>query len=180
MIRHILMVSAMLAGTLVAQNFQRQARMVGGGDRDHGKCTIEVVVDDAAEVEIRGTSANLRTLAGQAAEWRRFECNAPFPPNPSDFRFAGVDGRGRQTLVRDPRNGGAAVVRIEDPASGREGYTFDIFWSLRGGGSYAPPPPERREDDRERRGEYRNGDYYKRLTIGWDRTKPSESARMPW
>jgi hypothetical protein len=32
--------------------------------------------------------------------------------------------------VQDPRNGrGFAVVRIEDPQGGREGYTFDIEWS---------------------------------------------------
>ena len=31
------------------------------------------------------------------------------PRNPGDFRFAGVDGRGRQSLVRDPRGGGPAV-----------------------------------------------------------------------
>ena len=47
---------------------------------------------------------------------------------PRGFRFAGVDGRGRQELVRDPRNGGAAVVRIEDSQGGSEGYTFDLFW----------------------------------------------------
>jgi uncharacterized protein YfkK (UPF0435 family) len=39
-----------------------------------------------------------------------------------------VDGRGRQELVRDPRNGGAAVVRIEDPDNGSEGYTFNVSW----------------------------------------------------
>ena len=51
------------------------------------------------------------------------------PANPADFRFAGVDGRGGQTLVRDPRNNrGTAVVEIEDPDSGAEGYTFDLFW----------------------------------------------------
>ena len=53
---------------------------------------------------------------------------------PLDFRFTGVDGRGRQTLIREPRSSrGAAVIRIEDPQSGREGYTFDIEW--RGSGS---------------------------------------------
>lgn len=100
-----------------------------GPDGDRGKCTIEVVVDGAAEVEIRGSNAVLRNLAGQQPEWRRFECTGPLPQNPRDFRFAGVDGRGRQDLVRDPRNGGVAVVRIEDKDNGREGYTFDLFWN---------------------------------------------------
>ena len=74
------------------------------------------------------------------------------PPNPADFRFAGVDGRGRQTLVRDPRNGGVAVVRIEDSQNGSEGYTFDIFWAngLDGGNrTQAYPPPQRQPDSRD-------------------------------
>src|SRR5205085_6002835 len=102
--------------------------MVGGGSADRGKCTAEVVVDDVAQVEIRGTTATLRTMSGQPAQWRRFECTGPMPANAGNFRFAGVDGRGRQELIRDPRNGGVAVVQIEDPEGGAEGYTFDLFW----------------------------------------------------
>jgi hypothetical protein len=134
------------------------------------------VVDTAAEVEIRGDTANLRTIAGQPAQWRRFECTGALPGNPSDFRFAGVDGRGRQNLVRDPRNGGVAVVRIEDTAGGSEGYTFDIFW---GNGYGQGPGPisngpdrgrvERGGDDRGRdggfggdRGRFDGGDRYGR------------------
>ena len=56
--------------------------MTGGGG-DSGKCTVEVVVDGAAEVEIRGDNAVLRNLKGQPPQWRRFECNAPLPANPA-------------------------------------------------------------------------------------------------
>ena len=127
-------VGATLAAGLSAQNLQRQATMVGGGNPDRGKCTIEVVVDIVAQVEVRGTSANLRTMGGQPAQWRRFECNSPMPQNPPNFRFQGVDGRGRQSLVRDPSNGGVAVIEIEDRDGGTEGYTFDITWGNGGGG----------------------------------------------
>jgi hypothetical protein len=111
-----------------AQILQRRAAMVGGGAPGSGKCTVEVVVDGAADVEIRGGNAILRNLSGQSPQWRRFECTSIMPANPANFRFAGVDGRGRQELVRDPRNGGAAVVRIEDPDNGSEAYTFDLAW----------------------------------------------------
>ena len=111
-----------------AQQYQRRATMVGGGGPDRGKCTIEVVVDGSAEVEIRGDQGIIRNISGRPAEWRRFQCSAPLPRNPAGFRFAGVDGRGRQQLVGDPRNGGVAVVRIEDPQGGSEGYTFDLIW----------------------------------------------------
>jgi hypothetical protein len=131
------MVMAMLVITAGAANAQpRKAVFVGGGDPARGKCTVEVMVDGAATVEVRGDNANLRNLNGQAPQWRRFECTSAMPANPADFRFAGVDGRGRQTLVRDPRNnGGAAVVQIEDPDGGAEGYTFDLFWG--GGPGYS-------------------------------------------
>lgn len=147
-LRFLLAVTALtvISGPLSAQE-QRRAVMRGGGG-NQGKCTIEVVVDGAAEVEIRGDSAFLRTSAGQPAQWRRFECSAPMPANPPGFRFSGVDGRGRQELIRDPRNGGPAVVRIEDPQGGSEGYTFDVTWDNRGG--YSNPPDRDRRDDRDR------------------------------
>ena len=132
-----------------AQPLERRASITGGGDRDRGKCTIEVVVDGAAEVEIRGDRALLRNLEGQPPYWRRFVCNAPMPQYPVGFRFAGIDGRGRQTLIRAPQGGGPAVIRIEDPQSGSEGYTFDIMWQF-GETAAPPPPPEPRYDDRDR------------------------------
>ena len=150
-----LTVTTLAGGLLSAQTFERRATMRGGSP-DRGKCTIEVVVDGAADVEVRGDSAVLRNLSGQPPQWRRFECTGPLPANPANFRFSGVDGRGRQTLVRDPRNGGAAVVRIEDSDNGSEGYTFDLTWGG-GGGGYpggqavpvypgGQPGPDRRDD----------------------------------
>ena len=94
----------------------------GGGD---GKCTFEVEVDGAAEVEIRGDQGYLRTISGTAARWKRLECNRGLSVDARQLRFAGVDGRGRQTLVT---SGGRAVVRIEDTQGGRESYTGDLFW----------------------------------------------------
>jgi len=130
-----------------AQNMQRRASFAGSASPDQGKCRVEVVVDGAAEVEIRGDTANLRNLSGQPPQWRRFICTSPMPANPGEFRFAGVDGRGSQQLVGDPRSGGSAVVRIEDRDNGAQGYTFDVFWSG-GGRNYTgqdrggPPPPQ--------------------------------------
>jgi hypothetical protein len=121
-----------------AQDQPRKMTPVRGGSPDRGKCTLEVVVDGAAEVEIRGDTATLHNLSGALPRWRRFECSGPLPRNADDFRFAGVDGRGRQQLLRSPREGGAAVVRIEDSGGGSEGYTFDIMWSN------APHPVENR------------------------------------
>src|SRR6266700_7413182 len=113
----LMAVIAALALNLSAQS--RRATFLNGGGGDRGKCTVEVVVDGAAEVEIRGDQALLRNLSGNPPQWRRFECTGPLPANPANFRFAGVDGRGRQTLARDPRNnGGTAVIQIEDSQGG--------------------------------------------------------------
>jgi len=130
--------------TLSAQQYQRRASIRGGGSANEGKCTIEVDVDGAAEVDIRGDQGVIRNLSGQPAAWRRFECTGPVPSNSTSFRFAGVDGRGRMDMIRDPRNGGAAVIHIEDPQGGREGYTFDLFWGGTGpmfGGNNGPGGP---------------------------------------
>ena len=121
----------------------RRMTPVGGGSSGQGKCTVEVVVDGSAEVEIHGDTANLRNLGGASPQWRRFECTGPLPANPGDFRFMGVDGRGHQQLLRDPRHGGSAVVRIDDPDSGSAGYTFDLIW---GRATPAPPVQSRGND----------------------------------
>jgi len=123
-----------------------------------GKCTFEVVVDGAAEVEIHGDQGSVRTLSGSPAAWRRLECNQPLPNNPSDFRFQGIGGRGSQQLLRDPNSsGGVAVIRINDPRGGPESYTGNIMW--RGGinnwggvGNWGGPGNTGRDDNSGRAG----------------------------
>ncbi len=161
-------IGGVVAATLCAQPLQRQATMVGGGNPNGGKCTVEVVVDGAAQVEIRGNTASLRDLNGRRPEWRRFECTGVMPPNPANFRFQGVDGRGRQTLVRDPRNGGGALVQIEDPSGGAEGYTFDITWG-NGPGNYGNAP-----------GYPNNGQYRERTEAGGNPSWGDPTYRPNW
>jgi len=129
------MLASLMALPLSAQFQSQRMRANISGAAGDGKCTFEVVVDGAAEIEIRGDQGSVRTLSGSPASWRRLECNQPLPNNPSDFRFQGIDGRGTQRLVRDPNSsGGIAVIRIDDPQGGSEGYTGDIMW--RGGSNY--------------------------------------------
>jgi hypothetical protein len=129
----LLTAAAVLVVPICAQTAERRATLTGGGGNDAGKCTIEVYVDGSADVEIRGDHGLLRTLSGQPAQWRRFECSGPMPANPGEFRFSGVDGRGRQELVQDPGRGrGSAIVRIQDSSGGAEGYTFDLVWHRAG------------------------------------------------
>jgi hypothetical protein len=144
--KHILLGTAILIGFIPAAHanpVSRRATITGGGG--NGRCTIEVTVDHAAEVEVSGDMGFLTTTAGQPAAWRRFQCNTPLPSNPVDFRFARINGRGTVRLAQDPRStGGRAVVHITDPQGGRGNYTFDLQWRSRDGG-WAPgpalPPP---------------------------------------
>lgn len=122
-----------LAVWVVAAHGQQITRRADiTGNAVDGKCTIEVTVDGAAEVEVQGMVGRIRNLSGQRADWVRFVCNGQMPNYPQDFRFRGIDGRGNVQLVQDPRqNGGRIVFRIDDPKGGREGYTVDLEW--RGG-----------------------------------------------
>ena len=132
--------AAMLLPTacLAQRMAQSMNASITGGSGD-GKCTIEASVDETAEVVISGTRANIRTLSGQTATLRRFQCNQPMPRNPANFRFRGIDGRGRQNLLGDPNgNGGRVIVRLDDPQNGREGYTFDLEWSGTSNSGYVP------------------------------------------
>lgn len=137
--RHLtltIMAVAIIAGPMAGQTYERRATLSGSGVNDgQGKCTVEVVVDGTTDVEIRGDRGILRNVTGGAPQWRRFECTGALPYNPADFRFSGVDGRGSQQLVRDPRTDGIAVVRITDPQGGSHGYTFEVNWS--GGSTYS-------------------------------------------
>ena len=101
---------------------RRTAEIRGGGGQ--GKCTIEVAVDDTADVEIDGRNAVIRTISGTPATFRRFQCNQQMPQDPGGFRFEGVDGRGSQNLVRQANNGRPAVIRIVDSRGGSEAYTL--------------------------------------------------------
>ena len=132
-----LLAIAAASGAYAQGSDQIMRARLSGSRGDSGKCTIEVRVDIAAEVDIYGDSARLRTLGGQPSSWTRMECTDGLPTDMADFRFRGRDGRGSQTLIQDPRNNrGMAVVRIEDPKGGAEGYTFDIEWS----GARGPAP----------------------------------------
>jgi hypothetical protein len=120
---------ALLCATAVAQN-TINANITGGNGNGNGKCTFEVRVDGVANVQIRGNQGFIQTKSGMPAQWVRLKCNQPLPRNPYNFRFAGVDGRGRQYMLKDPaQNNGVAVIRIEDNRNGMEGYTGDIFWN---------------------------------------------------
>lgn len=131
---------SVLAQSAHASPVSRRASITGGGG--NGRCTIEVNVDHAAEIEISGDMGLLTTTAGQPAAWRRFQCNAPLPPKPVDFRLGRINGRGTVRLLQDPRETrGRAVIHVTDPQRSRGSYTFDLEWRGSGSGWTPGAPP---------------------------------------
>jgi hypothetical protein len=156
--KYIALALMMAATAAQAQVATRRASIVGNRGGAEDKCTIEVRVDIAAEIELNGEMGRIRTLSGQPSNWVRFECTSPLPRNPVDFRFEGRDGRGNVNLLRDPvSNRGFAVIRIDDPKGGAEGYTFDLLW--RGGSDYNSGQGYGRDRDYDRLNNRRNDDY---------------------
>jgi hypothetical protein len=125
-----------------AQEFDRRAEILGG-DREHGRCSVVVVVDGMARIEIRKAEARLIDERGAPAIWRHFECTAEMPRDPREFGFRMTSGRGKAQLTSSPRDFAPAVIQIEDPQPGAGEYRFEIFWRGFGGDDrgYAPPPP---------------------------------------
>ena len=146
MYNRIFSMAIALAAVAGAQPIPQRAAIVGGGNPNAGQCTVTVLVDGQAEIEFRGSDASMRDLGGAPPQWRRFECTAAMPPNPANFQFAGLNGRGKQNLVAEPRNGGPAVVRIEDQEGGASEYTFRLAWGNFSGGQDRGPSGAR--DDR--------------------------------
>ena len=148
--KKITILAAVLITCGVAAAQTRQAVMVGGGNPDWGRCTAEIVVDGAAMVDIRGATATLRDISGSPPQWRRFECTSPMPLNPVNVRFTPREGRGTIEMVRDPREGGVAAIRMNDPQGGANVYGFEISWNNRVERGGYPDLGERRPDWGER------------------------------
>src|SRR5665213_1650397 len=128
MYQRIFSVMILSLGIAGAQAIPQRAAIVGGGNPNAGQCTVVVAVDGNAQVDVMGADGMLRNLGGVAPKWRSFECTSAMPPNPPNFQFMAVSGRGHQNLISQPRSGAAAVVKIEDTEGGAGDYTFRLTW----------------------------------------------------
>ena len=100
------------------------------GARD-GYCDVRVIVDNVAEVGLRGERVLVRTLQGAPARDAGTTCTAPLPrTGATNIRVRGMEGRGSAQLMEQPnqQNGYAAVIRIQDSQAGASEYRFRIDW----------------------------------------------------
>ena len=167
MSKHFLIAMAVMAasGSLGAQDISRRA-VIGRGPAGREGCTLTVMVDGSADVEIRGEYATLRNVSGRPPEVREFECSRPIPPN-ADVRYSPEVGRGRQEMVRTGREGGPLVVHIEDPESGFGEYRFRLTWGEAGerreqGSADRDRDADRRDDYLAQRERFFQGEGWRR------------------
>jgi len=84
--------------------------------------------------------------------------HSAMPANPANFQFAGLNGRGHQNLIAEPRDGNPAVIRIEDPEGGASEYTFRFMWSNNPAGQDRGQSAARTNQGDPRQGDPRQGD----------------------
>ncbi|MDZ7632263.1 MAG: hypothetical protein U5K74_13185 [Gemmatimonadaceae bacterium] len=102
-----------------------------GGRRDAGALRFSGVVDDVAEIRIRGRRVDAITRSGRPLYNVRYEVRGASMPDyalPLDLRrFA---GRGNVIIAQYPRawNNWTTIVRIDDSRGGADGYEFDLRW----------------------------------------------------
>jgi hypothetical protein len=141
--RIMLVLIAAMCGVVFAQSryIDVQPRRTRDYDerRDNGYCVVRLRVDDEVVIHIRGSALRFETLRGREAYDEGSECSQPMPLGNAlaNFRFKGVDGRGRVELAEDPspNNRYTARVRILDSKGGDEGYTFRVQWDNRNPGA---------------------------------------------
>ena len=142
------------AGQSTLQQREMHAILGGGPPGGPGKCTLEVLVDQRAEVEIQQDSALLRRLAGERPQWKRYDCTSLMPLQPAGFKLMKINGRGRMKLTLDPTHGGPAVIEIDDNMPGVGDYIFEISWTAPRAdkplSGYAPDLNKELEADRKK------------------------------
>jgi len=102
-----------------------------GGRRDAGTLRFSAVVDDVAEIRIRGRRVDFFTRSGRPLDDVRYDVRGATLPQyslPLDLRR--LNGRGQVTIVQYPRafNDWTAVIRIDDSRSGADNYDIDLRW----------------------------------------------------
>jgi len=116
-----------VADTTFQPRFTSNYRGPAGG----GECTIRVMIDDEANVILRGDTVYVQVVSGGPARDDGSECTGPLPRNVTGFQFRGIDGRGEVRLIEQPSqsNRWSGVVNIRDKKGGSEGYTYRLSWT---------------------------------------------------
>ncbi len=102
-----------------------------GRNRDAGALRFSAVVDDVAEIRIRGRRVDFLTRSGRPLYDVRYDVRGAGLPTyaiPLDVRR--LNGRGNVSIAQYPRawNNWTAVIRIDDSRGGADAYDIDLRW----------------------------------------------------
>jgi len=120
---------ALVACIVNAQTSHRRAALVYASNPYVGRCTVSVLVDGAADIEIRGDDATMRNVTGYPPRWQSFACTGPMPVAAADLSLRAIEGNGQITLSRDSYRPGLAIVRVTNLEGGDRLFTFELSWS---------------------------------------------------
>ncbi|MCW5960845.1 MAG: hypothetical protein KIS76_11845 [Pyrinomonadaceae bacterium] len=100
-----------------------------GGNRS-GRAFWRGTVDNKVQLIIRGRNIETRTVEGRAYPAGSFSFTSNLPNRDVDIEVTKKDGRGRVTIVQQPkrRNDYTAIVEIHDDGSGARQYQIEITW----------------------------------------------------
>jgi hypothetical protein len=127
-------------------------------------------VDDTATIALSGRSLRTTSNAHGIRNERR-SLRGVMPRDDVRVRLDRNDGRGQIRIIQQPssRNNYTTLVRIEDPRSGRDHYSFTLYWD------------ERYDTSRDRdRDGYRDRDDYRDQRRDHDRDRRDSNARDRW
>jgi hypothetical protein len=97
----------------------------------HGSVSWSGLVDDQAEITIRGSRADTRTISGNAVQNVRVGSLRSGLPNANvQVSVSQAQGRGQAWVVQQPtaQNGYTAVIRVRDPQAGASYYNLNVSW----------------------------------------------------
>jgi len=105
----------------------------GGGpinQYEHGRMTWSGKVDIDARIVVRGSTAELQTLAGTPYDNPNWAFVEPLPSRRVNVTLTIKRTRGEVILEQQPSraNNYSAVVRIRDPRGGAGDYEFELSW----------------------------------------------------
>jgi hypothetical protein len=88
------------------------------------------IVDGESFIKVRGRQVQSETISGLPVQNQQYDFTDTLPRAPIQVELAEVIGRGRVSIVDQPRrqNDFTAVVRIDDNQGGKSSYSFELRW----------------------------------------------------
>lgn len=87
-------------------------------------------VDDTVQIRIRRNRADTISISGRPYDDSRYNFDGRAPRDNAQARVEKEEGRGRITVVQQPRrrNNYTTIIEIVDNKGGADRYKFNVYW----------------------------------------------------